>query len=644
MVREGIRGLGLAAALAGVLAAGTPVQAMEWSDPLRGARFESDIASATPAGLFSTPSWQVRPGAGPQPFQGRNSAAGTVTEVAINGLKNIAVETVQAAMKLKVGEEFSDTLLLQDAAAIQGLGLFQNVLPYAEPTPGGVRVVVDLVENPVIEKIRFVGDIVVPEEELRKVMTLQPGRVLNVNALRTDAGNLRRYLDGKGYFSQIESAEFSQSEPGTFEIKIVVMRVAGVRLEGLRATKEKVVRRELRTKPGEFFNLETWRKDILRVYNLGFFDAVDALEPNAPTIDTVELGLKFQERRTGSVNLGVSYADRQSFAGFIQVEEANLFGSGQSAYLKLMRANRAGQVDIDVGYSNPWLDSRRTGMSVNLYDKQVYRFSRNFFGGETDPNATERYDERRSGGVLTFSRPFGEALTAFASGRLEGVRTSDVPTTDEDKFILQDGDVSALTLGAVHNTRDLDIDPASGHYFKSTLETGISNITKVAGAVSGEDVLGRNAFTKFQIDMRWYYSGEGRRLRPDDSRHVWALRLYAGTLVGKIPFFEQYFAGGADSIRGYSEDRFWGNHVAFANLEYRIPIQKGMSAVAFVDYGSAWGGYGTVNTFTQSRTFDGKLGYGIGLHFRTPLGPIRLDLAINEDGKSKTHFMIGHTF
>src|SRR5205823_8987436 len=58
-------------------------------------------------------------------------------------------------------------------------------------------------------------------------------------------------------------------------------------------------------------------------------------------------------------------------------------------------------------------------------------------------------------------------------------------------------------------------------------------------------------------------------------------------IVGKVPFFEQYFAGGAETVRGYAEDRFWGKNTMFSNLEFRYPVQKAFSVVTFVDYGGA---------------------------------------------------------
>jgi outer membrane protein insertion porin family len=178
------------------------------------------------------------------------------------------------------------------------------------------------------------------------------------------------------------------------------------------------------------------------------------------------------------------------------------------------------------------------------------------------------------------------------------------------------------------------------------LEPGISNITNIGGSVLDPSILGNHNFIKYNGEFRAYFTDQGRRPidHLDAPRRVLALRLFYGSITGKTPFFEQYFAGGSQSIRGYAEDRFWGNNTLVAQAELRFPIQKAFSIVGFVDYGGAWGGYGSVNEFTQSSKLQLHLGYGIGFSFRTPLGPLRLDLGFDEKGRSRTHFLIGTSF
>ena len=117
-------------------------------------------------------------------------------------------------------------------------------------------------------------------------------------------------------------------------------------------------------------------------------------------------------------------------------------------------------------------------------------------------------------------------------------------------------------------------------------------------------------------------------------------------ISGDVPFYEQLFIGGSDSLRGYAEQRFWGKNAIVASTEYRypMPMSDAFTLIGFVDYGGAWGGYPGISNFSQSDKIKLHLGYGAGLGFRTPLGSIRIDFGFRPDGGSRTHFSIGGSF
>ena len=114
-------------------------------------------------------------------------------------------------------------------------------------------------------------------------------------------------------------------------------------------------------------------------------------------------------------------------------------------------------------------------------------------------------------------------------------------------------------------------------------------------------------------------------------------------------FSEQFFVGGAETLRGYREDRFWGNRMMLLNAEYRHPMGKSLTGVVFADYGDAWEqstpiiADPTKFDFTQHNSFDPHLGVGIGIRVITPIGPLRLDYGRGTEG-GRTHFSIGHAF
>lgn len=345
--------------------------------------------------------------------------------------------------------------------------------------------------------------------------------------------------------------------------------------------------------------------------------------------------------------MGVSVDPRSSVAGFVRLSDSNFKGTGQTVGASIQQATTGGGLSVDLDYANPFWDQRDTAFNMSLYSRVVYRFQGTAFGGASTPTDNNRYIERRTGTTFGFTRPVQQDVTAGISTRLERIKTSNLGTTATTGFIQQDGDVGVLTFSLLKNRRDTDIDPSRGDWARISFEPGYSNITEIAGDAAEQSLLGSNFFNKVNFEYRAYFSPgqKPRTVRDLDSpRRVIAFRAKAGTIQGKVPFFEQYFAGGSESVRGYAEDRFWGKRTFLSTLEYRLPIQKSFGIVTFVDYGGAWGGYGTVNSYTQSYDASFHLGYGAGISVRTPLGPIRLDFGFDNHGKARTHFLIGTSF
>jgi outer membrane protein insertion porin family len=121
--------------------------------------------------------------------------------------------------------------------------------------------------------------------------------------------------------------------------------------------------------------------------------------------------------------------------------------------------------------------------------------------------------------------------------------------------------------------------------------------------------------------------------------------MLLGASSGTLPFFEQSFVGGAETLRGYREDRFWGSYLMLASAEIRQPLARGLTGVLFTDAGDAWGGdyqQVSIQGFTQS-TFRIHPAIGLGMRVRTPLGPIRLDYGFGDEG-GRFDFSIGNVF
>lgn len=574
-----------------------------------------------------------------------------IKRVTITGLKVVSREAVLAKLHLKEGGIFNLNVAQQDEASLNDMGLFQIAKITGKPIEGGdVEVLVEIVENPVIKEIQITGNTVVSKKDILDAITIKAGQILNFRNIRPSADAITALYRRKGFFCTFDRFEVPQDAPQTFSIGVIEATINTITVDGRTKTKDKVMKRLIRSRPGDKFSETIWTQDIQRVFNTQWFEDVQPSQ-TAAELGKLDLKLTVKETRTGNAQAGLTLDPRNSIAGTLRITESNLNGSGQSVGVNYFQSPNGGGPSVELSYGNPFWDRRDTAFNISVYSRILFRFAGTQFGGNNTPTNDNRYIERRTGFSVGFTRPERPTLSTILGSRFERIKTGDITTSTND-FIKQDGEIASVSAGFVSNRRDVDLDPSRGDFLQMTVEPGFARITEVGGQGAVDGVLGSHAFGKLSFDFRKYFTKQAPRSWNGltDPRRVLAVRVRGGIVGGTIPFFEQFFAGGAESIRGYNEDRFWGKYQLLTTLEYRNPLttkdgrSSGFSLIPFVDYGGAWGGYDTLNAFTQSKKFKLNLGYGLGVAFKTPLGPIRLDYGINPNGGSRLHFLIATAF
>jgi outer membrane protein insertion porin family len=574
-----------------------------------------------------------------------------VSSIEVRGLKNVPESTVLATMRTKVGQIYDAQQITRDKTSLEALGLFQEVRVYGQRLDDGSwKVVVEAVEWPIIETLDISGNTVFDDARILKVFEdagIKPGVVLNISLLDTASRSLSDLYRQRGLFARITKFEPDQATPSKLLVEIVEARVNSIVIEGNTRTKDSVFRRLMDTKPGDLLDSVKWSDDLRRIVDTRWFES---LEPDSaePELGKVDLIVRVKETRTGMFNVGVQVDPRNNLAGFVSLQETNFLGTGQSVGVNVLQSAQGLGTSVTLDYGNPILDSKRTALTASVYTRQTFVFGGSLFGvgNGGSLNTEDRISQRRTGGTVNLSRPVSRQSRASVGLRAERLNTINFTPDPGEEFIVQDGDVAALSFGVIRNRRDNSVDPAKGDWLRLSLEPSYSNITSVGGLTTGFDILGAGFFTRFIVDYRAYFS-KGPTRKPeefDQPRKVLAARVFLGHILGDVPFTEQFFVGGANGVRGYAEDRFWGKTSFLTQLEYRHPIQSSFNIVGFVDYGGAWGGYGTVREFTQTPNINLKLGFGVGVNFKTAFGPIRLDLGFDDKGRPRTHFQIGGTF
>ncbi|MBS1716978.1 MAG: FtsQ-type POTRA domain-containing protein [Armatimonadetes bacterium] len=577
----------------------------------------------------------------------QSQTASIIKEISINGTSHVSKEAILAAMRTRTGQPYVQEQLDADKERIKGLGFFKAVDVRAKPLDAtNWQIVVDVTEYAVIKEISINGNHAIPTEDLLKVIPVQKGQVFNLNLLKPTGDAIQNLYSKEGYFARVTNVGPQADQESTLEIDLVEQTVGKVTVTGLTKTRPGVISRIIKTREGDVYNENKFIKDLRKLISTGWFEP-GSVRPEAPEeqeLGKINLNINVKEARTAQIGAGLQIDPQSSFGGYFKLSDNNFRGTGKGVGVEWLQSTTGGGPSINLSYTDPFYDSNDTTFNFSIYSRLIYRFTGTAFGGNNTPTNDNQYSERRTGSSFTFGKVLRDDLNLNYGARYERINTTGINSKTTTGFIKQDGAVGSGSLALQRNRRDVDTDPSRGDWARVSVEPGVANITEVGGDLQDPGLIGSHTFVRTNLEYRRYWSPQPPRTIKDldAPRQVLAFRTRFGYIAGTVPFFEQFFAGGADTIRGYPEDRYWGREYWVSTLEYRFPIQRSFNLIGFVDYGGAWNGYDTLNTYTQGAHLH--RGNGIGLSFNSPLGPIRLDVGWDENGKSRTHFLIGTSF
>ena len=572
----------------------------------------------------------------------------TITKQIIEGNKSVPEAEIAAALKTKAGMEFTEAGLSEDLSAIYNMGWFYDLHPEFKLVPEGVQVIYHVLENPVYQKVDIEGNTVLDKKKIEGFFDLPQNKIANLKEINKCVQKLEEEYRSNGYIlARVTDVHMEQD--GTLKVTVNEGNVEDFKVKGNVKTKDYVVIREMKLKKGKPFNAKDARRSMQRVYNLGYFEDVNiklnpGREPNA-----VEVEISVVEMNTGTFGIGAGYSNADGFVGMISIGDKNFRGTGDKINIRWEFGGEDNK-NYDFSYTRPWIDSKETSATLNLYD-----ITNEYADYDIDGNEIARYDKKRRGQEITLSRKTNnEFISNYITIKnrddiYKGVADGYENDTQyyEEKFYKKDpttgeiiykdgkykdwmpetaaqrraenfGTTRSLTFGRVYDSRDNVYDPHEGKRIGYSMEW--------AGGLGGDF-----DFTKWTADWRYYYRAGGES--------VWALNLGAGYASGNMPLSQRFTMGGSDTLRGYEDDQFRGNSMLKATLEYRFPIVKKVQGVLFTDNGYAW-------DKRHEDAFDLGLiknSYGLGLRINSPLGPVKLDYGYGEDG-GKFHFSFGGQF
>jgi outer membrane protein insertion porin family len=404
---------------------------------------------------------------------------------------------------------------------------------------------------------------------------------------------------------------FGQPLPASFS-PFEGLPVTALRFEGHKVTREYVIAREVETKVGEPFRLETLEADLQRLENLGLF-AQTSVSP-AAAADGVALTFTFEEMPAILPFPSFLYTEENGFSYGAAVSAMNLTGRGIGLSA---RAYFGGTTQSWARLSHPWIGGNHVSFD--------------FFGGERERadtmNGFQEDSWEFTPGVGTWLGRHGRLRLAPTLFRMQSdVSGKTLDPDNEDAF-------GRLSLSIGYDTRDSWRDPRRG--WRNELEV--------------IRTWGDGSFWTANLDLRRYQpTWRGQHLLFSS-----LATLQSGTVGEDVPGYFTYYLGGANTIRGYQLEDLGptlnGKNQLLTTAEYNFKLLEiaprsvfkwsfavGLELALFADAGIAW---------SEARDFGWKRfrgGVGSGVRLLVPgTEQVRFDVGWSPHGGFQFHFASG---
>ncbi len=583
------------------------------------------------------------------------------------------------SMSIKPGSIVDNRILNQDLNAIYASGWFSGVKINSQDGPLGVRLIVNVVPNPILKKVELKPiNSVISNEYLDDIFNNYYGTTLNLNELQNKIGLIKKRYEKEGYSLARIIGPDRISENGVVTLKVYEGIISDVKIRfpdsdgeflidgKLRKgkTKDWVIKRELKSQPGSIFNRKILEADIGRLYATSLFDDIKvSLGPDNSNPGQVIIFLDLSEQRTGSLTGGLGYSNSSGIFASIGLQETNALGRAWSTNINL----NFGEYSTTYNFSltDPWIkgDKHKTSFRTNVFLSRNYprEFNSDTNGriyavDDTQPESTDSFSSvvlEKTGGGFSFSRPLnGGDPFKVAKWRVNaGMNVKKVSMIDSSGNIKPYGDMTPTT-GNISEIICIGYSPKDGSCpSENTLvsfvaSTSRNNLDNSINPTSGNKLtlaseqfisMGNNSPTfnrikssySFFIPTRLINLTKGCRTNEDCSQAI-GFQFKAGTILGELPPYEAFCMGGTSSVRGWGScDLAVSKSFVEGTAEYRFPVWRMISGALFVDAGSDLGTQNDVpgkpGKLLQKSGSGYSLGGGVGV--KTPIGPLRLDVA-----------------
>ena len=494
------------------------------------------------------------------------------------------------------------------------------------------------------------GSELMPEEFIKSYFKLLPGEVYDESKITKGLEKLRELYGARGYI-QFTGFPIKQPVPETDLVDVTINLnedkqyfVNQIDFKGNTTTRDKVIRREMWLNEQDVMNMELLKMSIQRINQLGYFQPIEEPEilPVEGEDNKLDITLRLAEQNRNQFTFGGGVSGLEGAFINLAFSTTNFLGRGETASFSLQTGSRTRNFQIAI--TDPYFMDKPITLGFDVFKRTlrlpqftredtgaglvwgipIKRFSRLFLNYNYSVITTSEPDPDL---VLTINDLF--INTTFLDPRFLGI---------EGNFVS-----SRVTPSFIHNTTDNPLFPFRGKRYTASFA--------VAGGVFGGTVnyykptfegiwylpVTRTTNFGFRAMVSWLKgTADGRVIEGE-------LDEEAGDLIldvqqTGIPFFERFFLGGENQIRGYDirtvgprdpRGRFiGGNKLILLNAEYYIPLAGPLRLVLFFDAGQA---YAENTSWSFSMFEDLRTSTGAEMRFFVPVlnVPFRLIWAYN---------------
>ena len=387
-----------------------------------------------------------------------------------------------------------------------------------------------------ISQAEVVGDVPIEEEVYASIIDSLKGLTYSQAQITSIEEFFTNVLGNRG-FAFAEVSGDPEIDDDTNEVKIIFSVVPGKRtytrkilFTGNNITQDHVLRREMRQFEGAWSSNNSIEAGKVRLERLGYFKEVEVETIPVPNSDDqIDVMYSVEEETTGSVGGNIGYSDFGLMLGF-NLQEQNFFGSGNTVGIGISK--NIYSENYNLSYLNPYATKDGVSQGYNLY----YR--------KTD------YGEFNVANYLSDSMGFGVQFG--------------YPVTDTQRVNYGlTYDKTDIDIGTMPAREIWDFINAEGNIFETitaqiswqrvTLNRGIfptdgsSTVISLSSTIPGGDI----DYARLNIRQKYY--------QPLPKDLVFGFNIELGYLTpfgdtNETPFFQNFYAGGPRSLRGFESN------------------------------------------------------------------------------------------